>query len=233
MEELLWYQHVGLWVAAILTLAIFSFLYKDNPVYKMAEHVFVGVAAGYTVAYAFWSTFIPNLYTPLATLFTGGEIAEGQTFWTWMLLIPAMLGLFFFARFHPKYGWLSRWSIAFLVGAYAGLNLTGKFQTDLILQPAATFVNLNPATGGWSSVFLVNLPILFGVLACLTYFFFSKPHTGFIGVSARTGIFFLMAAFGASFGYTVMARISLFIGRLQFLFWDVANQYTGWFPPPT
>jgi hypothetical protein len=233
MLGLVWYEHVGIWIAALLTLAIFSFLYKDNPVYKLAEHIFVGVAAGYTVAYSFWSAFVPNLYTPLETLFTGGEIKEGELLWTWLLLIPALLGVLFFARFHPKYGWLSRWSIAFLVGAYAGLSMTGKFQTDLILQPVATFVNLNPNKGGWNDVFLYNLPILLGVLACLTYFFFSKPHAGFIGVTARTGIFFLMAAFGASFGYTVMALISLFIGRLQFLFWDFINQYTGWFPPPT
>lgn len=31
---------------------------------------------------------------------------------------------------------------------------------------------------------------------------------------ARTGVFFLMIAFGAAFGYTVMARMSLLIGRL-------------------
>ncbi len=232
MADLVWYQHVGLWVATIMTLAIFTFLYKDNPIYKMAEHVFVGVAAGYTVAYLFWSAFVPNLYRPLETLFTGGKIEEGELFWTWMLLIPALLGTLFFARFHPKYGWLSRWSIAFMVGAYAGLNLTGKFVLDLMLQPAATFVNLNPADGRLNQVLIYDLPILLGVLVCLTYFFFSKPHTGFIGVTARTGIFFLMAAFGASFGYTVMARISLFIGRLQFLFWEFANTYTGWFPPP-
>lgn len=232
MLDLVWYEHVGIWVAAILTLAIFSFLYKDNPVYKLAEHVFVGVAAGYTVAYSYYSAFVPNLYRPLENLFSGGPIEEGELVWTWMLLIPLILGLFFFARFHPKISWLSRWSIAFLVGAYAGVNLTGKFQTDLIIQPVATFVNLDPGKAGMSQVLFYNLPILLGVLACLTYFFFSKPHRGFIGLTARTGIFFLMAAFGASFGYTVMARISLFIGRLQFLFWDWLNQYTGWFPPP-
>ncbi len=31
---------------------------------------------------------------------------------------------------------------------------------------------------------------------------------------ARTGIVFLMISFGAAFGYTVMARMSLLIGRL-------------------
>ena len=104
------------------------------------------------------------------------------------------------------------------------MNCTGIFQPNLVMQAKSTFVNQGrPGPGGDSrleQVFLVNLPILVGVLASLTYFFFSKPHKGFIGVSARLGVFFLMAAFGASFGYTVMARISLFIGRVQFLLTD-------------
>jgi hypothetical protein len=229
MLALVLYQHVGLWVGAILTLAIFSFLYKDNPVYKLAEHVFVGVAAGWTVAYTYWSAFVPNLWTPLDDLFHG-KTEDEEVVWSWLLVVPATLGLLFFARFTQKWAWLSRWSIAFLVGTYAGVNLTGMFQTNLILQAKATFVNLNPngfpaGVNGMEQVFLYNLPILFGVLACLTYFFFSKPHAGFIGVTARIGIFFLMAAFGASFGYTVMARISLFIGRLQFLFSEWLGQY--------
>jgi hypothetical protein len=230
---------VGIWVAALLTLAIFSFLYKDNPVYKLAEHIFVGVAAGYTVAYTFWNVFVKNLWSPLVR----GEIeppAEGAWYWLhpdlwrWFLIIPAVLGIFFFTRFSAKLSWLSRWSIAFLVGAYAGVNLTGYFQSDLVIQTEATFVQLNPLTtpGGWNTVLLINLPILIGVLASLTYFFFSKPHTGFIGGTARLGIWFLMAAFGASFGYTVMARISLFIGRLQFLFHEWLHSFLHWPDPP-
>ena len=38
---------LGIIVAAGMTLALYSFLYKDNPLFKFAEHVFVGVAAAY------------------------------------------------------------------------------------------------------------------------------------------------------------------------------------------
>ncbi len=34
------------WVAAFFTLAIYSFLYKDNVIYKITESIFIGVAAG-------------------------------------------------------------------------------------------------------------------------------------------------------------------------------------------
>ena len=53
--------HVGIWVAALFTLCIFSFLYRDNPFYKMAEAVLIGVSAAYWMVVAFWTTIIPNL----------------------------------------------------------------------------------------------------------------------------------------------------------------------------
>jgi hypothetical protein len=55
----------GVWIAALLTLFIFSFLYKDNPLYKFAEHLFVGVSAGYIVVQQFWQVLFPNLIEPM------------------------------------------------------------------------------------------------------------------------------------------------------------------------
>ena len=56
--------------AAILTLAIFSYLYKDNPFYKFAEHLFVGVSAGYYIILNFWTVVVPNLWEPLVRSFS-------------------------------------------------------------------------------------------------------------------------------------------------------------------
>ena len=64
---------------------------------------------------------------------------------------------------------------------------------------------------------LTGLIIFMGVFCGLIYFFFSKEHTGFFGGAATVGIWFLMITFGASFGYTVMSRMSLLIGRIDFL----------------
>ncbi|MEN8151317.1 MAG: hypothetical protein ABFS86_15990, partial [Planctomycetota bacterium] len=112
-----WYEVTGTWIAAILTLAILSFLYKDNVIYKIAEHLFVGVAAGYTIAYAFWEVFVKNLYRPLIEgklpVTEGFQWGDPQM-WRFLLIIPFGLGLLFFARFNKNYNWLSRWSIAFL-----------------------------------------------------------------------------------------------------------------------
>ena len=45
----------------MLTLAIFSFLYGDNPFYKVAEALLVGVSAAYWMVVAFWDVLVPNL----------------------------------------------------------------------------------------------------------------------------------------------------------------------------
>ena len=57
--------------------------------------------------------------------------------------------------------------------------------------------------------------ILIGVICGLVYFFFSKEHTGIVGKVSRIGVYFLMIKFGASFGFAVMGRISLLIGRFE------------------
>jgi len=67
---------------------------------------------------------------------------------------------------------------------------------------------------------LTGLIIFMGVFCGLIYFFFSKEHIGFFGGAATVGVWFLMVTFGASFGYTVMSRMSLLIGRIDFLLAD-------------
>ena len=61
---------------------------------------------------------------------------------------------------------------------------------------------------------------LVGVFATLVYFFYSIEHRGTAGAISRIGVLFLMISFGAGFGNTVMARVSLLIGRFQFLLYD-------------
>lgn len=192
-------QIIGIWVAAFLTLCIFSFLYKDNPFYRFAEHLFVGVSAGYWAMYSWYNVLLPNLGRPL--------FIEHN----FMLLVPLVLGILMLLRLFPKISWLSRWPLAFIVGMTSGYYLVTFLQTNALEQVIGTIVTLFNIN---------NIILVIGVVTGLLYFFFSTQHKGAIGVSARIGRMFLMVAFGASFGYTVMARISLLIGRLYFLLGD-------------
>ena len=107
----------GVWIAALLTLAIFTFLFKDNPFYRFAEHLVVGVSAGYWVAILYHTSLKDLWLDPLAvnftSLFTPGGSMLLEIGKLSMNIIPGLLGLMMFARFFEKAAWLSRWPIAF------------------------------------------------------------------------------------------------------------------------
>ena len=261
--ELSTFQLLGAWLSIFLTLAIFSFLYDDNPIYKLAEHAFLGVTVGVAIVEQYYGVFKPNLID---------KLAQGML----LSFVPLMLLVLLFFKLSRKRSWVARVPIAFLVAAYAGVKLTGEANANLMTQVAQTMPDLanSFATHGFwswqadgaglfSDVFLVT-----GLVACLSHFYFSElppsavaygtraagpafalaatavylvrpgdlpgwplafvaagaglvAATPFLAFSAykpwvsRFGILILMLSFGASFGYTVMGRISLAIGRAQ------------------
>jgi hypothetical protein len=201
---------LGAWVATGLTLFIFTFLYEDNPLFKLAEHLYVGISVGYTIVKGA-DLFHRLVYEPL--------VHQGQ----WSLVVPLGIGALMLARYLPRATWLSRIAFAFVVGVGSGMAIPRIISSYILKQvedtvrPLAaigeggltfTFDLLNPASN------LNTIVLLLGVVSVLFYFFFSIEHSGPVHVAARTGILFLMIAFGAAFGYTVMARMSLLIGRL-------------------
>ena len=190
---------IGITIASLLTLCIYSFLYKDNPFYRFAEHLFAGLTAGYYAGLVWHSIIKVQLILPF--------VEEKQ----YILVIPGILGLLMFTRFFPKLSWLSRISLAFVIGNTAGIFLIQQLHGLVIPQVRSTFL----------SVFTISGAVMvIGVISTLIYFYFSKEHKGILGITANVGIWFIMIAFGASFGYTVMARVSLLIGRFQFLLLD-------------
>jgi hypothetical protein len=213
----------GILLSGFLTLAIFSFLYKDNPVYRLAEHVFAGLSAGYYVGLIWQSVIIQQLVDPMSLHWQGirsGDSTANHELQFLFLIIAGLLAVLIFARLFPKMSWISRYPLAFVMGNTAGIYLTSELHGRLLGQVSATFVDLlNP----------LNAIIFVGVVVTLIYFYFSKEHTGVLGGAARVGIWFIMVAFGAHFGYTVMGRISLLIGRVQFIFIDCKQALLGLF----
>lgn len=197
---------LGAWVASLLSLFIFSFLYKDNPLFKLAEHIFVGVSVGYVLTITYHEVMLKKLYVPLV------EQAD------WLLLIAVGLGLFMLARLVPAWAWLSRITFAFILGISSGVAIP-RFLSSFVLQQVQG--TLKPLVSVESTGWVFGLAelntalILVGVVSVLFYFFFSVEHGVGTRYVARTGMYFLMVSFGAAFGYTVMARMSLLIGRFD------------------
>lgn len=197
---------IGTVVAGLLTLAIFSFLYRDNPVYKTAESLLIGVSIGYTLVIVWSTTLMDILIKPL---FGGGH---------WELAIPLLLGLLMFGRFHSRTRFLSRVPLAVMIGSGAGVAIPVMLEARTLKQMSATVSPL-VSTGGVPD--LAAVVVLAGVICTLLYFYFSREHQGALGRVAGVGTWFLMIFFGTTFGFTVMSRMSTFIGRMEFLLTDL------------
>lgn len=216
-------QQIEVWIGALLTLMIFSFLWKDNVFYKFAEHLFVGVSAAYWMVVGLWSTILPNL---IARLWPGlvREIIPGaaQAEPDYMFLIPLIFGLLLLTRLLPKIHFLSRWAMGLVIGYAAGTNLIRYLQSDLMSQISSTIMPAAIVANGRLQIgeTISHMVIFLGVICGLIYFFFSREHKGVLKPASKIGIWILMVTFGASFGYTVMARISLLTGRVQYLLGD-------------
>ncbi|MCF7794170.1 MAG: hypothetical protein K9N09_09980 [Candidatus Cloacimonetes bacterium] len=192
------FEAISNFIAAFFTLSIFSFLYKDNPFYKFAEAMFVGVSMGYAIPLVYINTFIPFVYRP---------IFVEHNFW---ILIPALMGSLYIFRFSKNYSWLSRYPIVFGM-AIVGMGVPLSMHASVLVQMRSAMMPIET----------LNSALIFvGTITILLYFFFSKEHKGVYGKITNIGIWYMMVGFGASFGYTVMARISLLIGRIQFLLGD-------------
>ncbi len=218
-----WSQTVGVWIAALLTLCVFSFLYQDNPFYKLAESLVVGVSAAYLMVVGFWTMVVPNLIGKLWPDFVARHvIPEHREPAQAIYYVVLVLSLMLLWRLSPRGGWIARWPLAFVIGITAGFRLIAHLEADFAIQIQATILPLIVRENGTYNLWfaLRNTAIVFSVFACLTYFFFSIEHTGLVGRMARLGIGVLMITFGAGFAYTVMGRITLLTQRLEFLLGD-------------
>ncbi|MBU1700834.1 MAG: hypothetical protein KJ970_09815 [Candidatus Eisenbacteria bacterium] len=214
---------VEIWIGALLTIMIFSFLFKDNIFYKFAEHLFVGVSAAYWMVVGFHTTIMPNLIAkiwPSLVVRVLPAAAGNQP--EYHYLIPLIFGMLLLTRLIKKISFLSRWAMGLVIGYAAGTNLIRYMQSDFMSQISSTMKPLIVVNEGVFAfgASLSNIVLFFGVICGLVYFFFSSEHKGILLPASRVGIWVLMVTFGASFGYTVMARISLLTGRVQFLLRD-------------
>lgn len=196
---------IGVWINAFLTLCILSFLYKDNVLFRFAESLFAGLSLGYYIGLSVQNTLKPNLFNPLFNEPTAGQ--------NYLLVIPMLIGVLLYFRYIPRISWMARIALAVYVGYYSGVTLVQKLHGEVLPQSRDTILGVT--TGGIDALW--NIIMIVGVFSVLIYFYFSTEHKGAVGRVSKVGIWFIMISFGASFGYTVMARVSLLMGRFSFL----------------
>lgn len=214
-----WYgnvrQDLGVLVGAGLTLIMYSFLYRDNALFKAAENLYVGVALGYGAVMTWYLSLKPEIIDPVLRAPDAQALREALVLRT----VPIVLGCMLVTRVSRRFSWPSRYSYALMIGWGAGLGIPITIHTYVLKQLEAAVRPLHTTGGLWTAAAGITggLVILVGTVAVLYYFFFSVERGRVGRVVSRIGIVFLMVSFGASFGTTVMGRVSLFIHRAQFL----------------
>ncbi len=190
-------------LAALATLGIYSILYRENPVYRFFEHLFIGLGIGWTIFITWRDILYPKWWIPM--------IREGKWYWIFAFVVGAL----FYFIYSRRLAWMARMVISTLMGLSAGLAFR-SFAAIYIPQIEASFRSLR-FTPSFATGFN-NLLSTFILLTIIIYFLFTVRHEKQpLSALSKWGRWFIMLGLGAMFGSTVMARMSLLIDRFYFL----------------
>ena len=211
------FEVIVIWLEGVGTIAIFTMLYRENPISRFFEHLLIGVSVGYGAALTWTNVLWPSWAVPLF-----GIDGKPVNLW-WLLAVP--FGALWYFQLSRKHAWISKLIICFFMGLGSGAVFKAVF--NVLIGPDGqinrTIIPLlqvgEPGWNFWTFLFQDFL-IFFVSLSTLSYFFFSFRHerNPVLRYGSKLGRYFLMLMFGAIFGSTVMGRMSLLIDRLTFLF---------------
>jgi hypothetical protein len=201
-------QLIGTIVAVILTLMVYSYLIGDNPLYRLAQHIFVGVSVGYITLVVIYNVIGPFV----------GRALEDRS-WPDRVLpaLALLLGVLLWFKVARPRNVFSNAVLAIIVTTAAALGLGGTLVGTLLPQMQATML---PLTGDLYTI-VGNLVVIVGVIASLGYFYFTARADGSRTVTASyvatAGRWFMMVAFGTLFGFAVTSFFALLADRIKFL----------------
>ena len=187
-------------LTVIFAISIFSWVFKPNPVHRIAESLYIGANAGYLLV-----TNLNNAYKTGVTPLSKNIV----------LAIPLILGVMMYARLTKKYGYISNYPIAVLTAVGLAVATRAIVQSDVIEQIINTAIPLLVPASPQQT--LGNIVIVISVVSSLFYFTYATEHTGAKNIFARTGISFMMIGFGANAANIIMGRASRFITMLGFI----------------
>lgn len=213
-------------IGLILTLMVFSYLIGDNPLFRIAIYLFVGVSSGYAVAVIWHYVLVPKLFSQL------GDINN-----LFLLIIPLILSLSLLAKLSPRISWLGNFAMAVLVGVGAAIALGGAVSGTVLPQVQAATDAFSPAAAGNQNLvlrLLQGMVMLLGTVFTLASFHFSSTRAQdgtirrfaiFEGV-AGLGRIFIAITLGALFAGVYMAALTAMIERLSSIL-DFIRQLFG------
>jgi hypothetical protein len=209
---------IGVWLAAILTLLVLSAAFGESQASRLAFGLLIGATVGYTAAVIGRAVLWPRLQLIIRD-------PAGQ----WPLLLWFVLGILLLARGLGSGAWLSRVSLAYLVGVGAALAIGGAVLGTAVPQVLAVLGTRQEVNGGaWWAVADTLLIALGagGVLFRFTYtgrdgkYGLARTWSTLVNAWGRVGSAFLLVAFGALFATAIVSLLALLTVRVQFLLGD-------------
>lgn len=206
--------------SALGTVAILSLVFKENRLYRLFEHIFLGLALGYDLEFTWTTVLRPQFWDPM--------VQDGQ--WVWIMTVP--VGLMFYGIYTQQFAWMSRLVFGIFFGVAAGTvfqDFAGRFmpQVTKSFSPSKSLIPPPQAPGDPHALlhqvsFVLNNALFLGIVVCvLVYFLFAfEQRNRAVRGTAQMGRWVLMFSFGAIFGSTIMTRMALLIDRMYFLFHD-------------
>lgn len=203
-------------VGLLLTLMVFSYLIGDNPLFRIAVYLFIGVASGYAATVVWQYVLVPRLFQPLAAFNP-------------LSIVPLVLGISLLAKLSPRISWVGSFAMAVLVGVGAAAAVGGALIGTLMPQAQAAIDGFDILSAGSgleaASRLLEGAIMLAGTVFTLASFHFSAgrapdgtPRRNRIleGI-AWIGRIFIAITFGALFAGVYMSALTAMIERLSFV----------------
>lgn len=185
-------QQIGQIVGALFIIMALTYLYKENPLFRIAEHAFVSLSLAVAVVGA-----VQSLNSSVTIPVSRGNLVP---------LIPLLLGCLLLLRYIGKGTFLSRWPMALLTGVGCGLAIRGLIDINFIQQVTAA---ITPQAVWQPYDIVMNLIVLAMTISVIVYFMFLLEHRGIVGKIARFGRISMMIYFGSSLGITLLGYTTL------------------------
>jgi hypothetical protein len=209
-------EFISALIGLTLTLMVFSYLIGDNPLFRIAVYLFIGVASGYAAAVVVQDVLIPKL-------------SQSITAFNPFSIIPLILALSLFAKLFPRISWIGSFAMAVLVGVGAAAAVGGALLGTLMPQAQATINGFDMLSAGNVGEVAFRLfegsVMLIGTVFTLASFHFSAGRAAdgapkrnrIIDGIAWVGRIFIAITFGALFAGVYMSALTAMIERLSFI----------------
>lgn len=194
-------DQIGVLVSTILILCQLSLIAGDNFLFRWSTRVVIGFSVIHALI---WGIYWSNRYAI-------EPIMQGELIW----IIPLLLGLMMYTRLTKNYAWISKYPMGLQLGVGFGVVTVSMVRSQILDQIRMTITDITGATSAYA--LLNGILVLIGTITVISFFFFTREHTGILGKSAYIGRIFIMSSIAVIWAGDYIWAMSMMAGQLQYL----------------